>query len=104
MAIRPVDMQVLLPRALEAGRVNAQDGARAENQNNAFAQQFQKNVNQDGQRVVSTPETSEANVNKDGRSGDKYQRQNKKKKEDENKKAQNRPQNQGRGSSVDYKV
>ena len=105
MSIRPVDMQVLLPRAVEVARMAQQDGNRAENQNSQFADQFQKTVNQESKQVVNASQAHEANINKDGRSGDKYQQNRKRKETEKEEEAKTKVKNQAQGRGlVDYRV
>ena len=66
MAIRPVDMQVMIHRASEVNRVTNNDGSRAENQNTQFANQFQKAVQQDSKQVVNSSQAEHADIEKDG--------------------------------------
>ena len=74
MAIRPVDMQVMIHRMAEINRATNNDGSRAENQNQAFAQSLQKAVEQDGRQVVNANQTEKSDVDKDGRKGDRGRR------------------------------
>jgi len=96
MSLRPVDMQIILPRAQEIARISNQDGVRSETQNNQFAQQFQKVVSQEGQTVSSTHETAhQASVDKDGRNGDTYQGRNKKRNSGDEREENNRNNKNG---------
>jgi len=107
MAIRPIDMQVMLPRMGEVGRIAQEQRGQAENLNNQFAHQLQKTVNQEGKQVVSAPQTHEADVEKDGRSGDKYQQNRRKRRngaDDKNDaQTQTAKANTARGV-VDYRI
>lgn len=67
MAIRPVDMQVMMPRMMETSRVNAHENARPMAESQQFAQQMQKNVVQEQQRVISAHRPEGQKVDKDGR-------------------------------------
>jgi len=53
MGIRPVDMQIVMPKSAEAGKVG-QDSARPDLQAQQFAQQLQKQVQVDQQHVMHT--------------------------------------------------
>ena len=64
--LRPVDAQVMLHRMPEVNRVTNNDGSRAENQNQAFAQSLQKAVEQEGKQVVQSNQTEKKDVDKEG--------------------------------------
>ncbi|MDR2167780.1 MAG: hypothetical protein LBE35_08045 [Clostridiales bacterium] len=96
MAIRPVDMQVMLQRAPEVNRLTNNDGSRAETQQNQFAQHFQRVRDAEQKQVVQTTEAEGRNIDPDGSAGKEKQQRGRKKtnneKDDEEKKS-----NVGRG-------
>ncbi len=63
MSIRPVDLQVMIPRTAELNRVQTNEGRPEAVQH--FAQQFQKEVVHSQSSVVSANNSEE--VSKDGR-------------------------------------
>jgi len=67
MDIRPVDMQVMVQRAAMLNRATNNDGSRAETQNTQFANEFARATEQEQKAVVQTPESENAELNKDGR-------------------------------------
>jgi len=66
MSIRPVDLQVMLPRSAEVNRINNNENNRPEAQQQQFAQMLQKKTEQDQQQVVSTFKADKNAVDKDG--------------------------------------
>ena len=67
MAIRPVDMQVMLQRAPEVNRLTNNDGSRAETQNSQFANEFQRAAEQEQKQVIQTQNAEGRDVDKDGK-------------------------------------
>ena len=65
--IRPVDMQLAVPRTQELTQNNAQ--GRPELQQQQFAQQLNKRVEQENQTVNQTNKSEGQNVDKDGSNG-----------------------------------
>jgi len=59
-------MQVMLQRAPEVNRVTNNDGSRAENQNQAFAQSLQDAVDKEARQVVNSNQAQKSDVDKDG--------------------------------------
>lgn len=60
-------MQVMVQRTAMLNRVTNNDGSRAEIQNNQFANEFAKAAEQEQKSVTQTPQTEDAELNKDGR-------------------------------------
>lgn len=75
MAIRPVDMQSVMPRTLEASRANAIENIRPAEEQQQFAEKMQKNVTLEQQSVIQTNKSEGQTVDKDGRNagGNQYQ-------------------------------
>ena len=72
MAIRPIDVQIMVHRASEVGRLNNNDPQAAKAQAGQFAQEFKKEVQNIGQQVNNPNSAEKAEVDKDGRQGAAY--------------------------------
>lgn len=81
MSIRPVDLQVILPKSPEISQIHNNINNRPENQQQVFAQHLQKQVEHNQQQVLQTNKSEKQNVDKDG--SNKNKQQAKKKDEDE---------------------
>ena len=76
MSIRPVDMQILLPKSTE---VNNPNNSKSEIQQHHFTQHMNKQIEHANQSVIQTSESDHKNnINKDGRNKEE-QSKNKKK-------------------------
>lgn len=64
MSIRPVDMQIMMPRSVEVQKTNQNETMRPQAQHQQFAQQVQKNVEIERQTVM---QSNKAEVDKDGK-------------------------------------
>ncbi|MCL2702283.1 MAG: hypothetical protein FWE91_01575 [Defluviitaleaceae bacterium] len=86
MSIRPIDMQLVMPKAMETSRTAAAENARPANEQQQFAQQLQRNTVQEQQSVIRSNRTEGQNVDKDGRgnSGGGNSRRRKRQHGDEN--------------------
>jgi len=80
MSIRPVDMQVLLPRSSEVNRITNNDNKGPESQQQQFAQMLTKQAEQAQQQVVSAMRSENPNVDKDGSNKDGREERARKKK------------------------
>ena len=69
MAIRPIDMQVLIPRSTEILKQDAAASTRAGADQQFFASVLQKNDELNATRVLRNENVEQNNVDKDGRSG-----------------------------------
>ena len=78
MSIRPVDLQVLIPRSAEVNKTESPESRRPEVMNQLFANTLQKRVEQDQQQVLQTYRPEQDAVDKDG-SNKNNQEKNKKK-------------------------
>jgi len=67
MSIRPVDTQLVMPRAMESSRTAAAESTRPFSEQNQFAQQLQKNINHEQQSVNLMNKSEGQNVDKDGK-------------------------------------
>jgi hypothetical protein len=85
MAIRPVDMQVMLQKAPEVNRLTNNDGSRAETQQNQFSQHFQRLRDAEQSQVVHTHESEGRNIDPDGSAGKEKQQKGKKRQGDKQK-------------------
>ena len=66
MAIRPIDVQIMVHRASEVSRHNT-DPQAAKAQASQFAQEFKKEVQNQSQQVNNPNSAEKAEVDKDGR-------------------------------------
>lgn len=73
MSIRPVDLQVMLPRSTEVGKIQNNINNRPENQQQLFAQHLQRQVEHDQQHVIQTNKSEKQTVDKDGSNKNKQQ-------------------------------
>ena len=77
MSIRPVDMQVLLPKSTE---VSSQNNHRPETQQQQFTEHMNKQLEHANRSVIQTSKSDEKNnINKDGRNKDEQSSKDKKK-------------------------
>jgi len=87
MSIRPVDMQVLLPRSSEVNRITNNDNKGSEAQQQQFAQMLTKQAEHEQQQIISAfrsenPTVDKDGSNKNGREGNKKKKGNQKEEED----------------------
>ncbi|HOQ16481.1 MAG TPA: hypothetical protein PLL17_08080 [Defluviitaleaceae bacterium] len=85
MSIRPVDMQVIIPKTTEISKQNQEQTYKGEIQQQEFAQQMEKKIMQHQQQVVNTNK-SEYAVNDEGRNKNQNQGNQAKKKKNKNEK------------------
>ena len=97
MAIRPVDMQVMLQRAPAINHLTNNDGSRAETQQSQFANQFQRVRDAEQSQVVQTQEGEEGTLDPDGSAGKEKQQKGKKRQTSGQKENDKKVQHQGRG-------
>lgn len=90
MPIRPVDMQVMLPKSVEVQKANQNDATRPQVQHQQFAQQIQKNVEHERQTIIQANKPEGGKVDKDGRGpgGDNPHNRRKQNKDEKGKDAQ----------------
>ena len=67
MAIRPVDLQVMVQKAGETTRINQHDNARPEVAQQLFAEQLEKQARHESQFVQESQKPEQETVDKDGR-------------------------------------
>ena len=83
MAIRPVDMQVVMPRASEVIKTDANLAIRPDVKSQETAELVQKQVQAAQQQILRKNEAQKNSINKDRESGQGQQGQKKKKDEEE---------------------
>ena len=66
MAIRPVDLQIMVQKAGETTRINQQDASRQEVAQQMFAEQLEKQARHQTQFVQDTNKSEQDNIDKDG--------------------------------------
>lgn len=91
MSIRPVDLQVMLPKSSEVAQIHNNISNRPESQQQLFAQHLQKQVEHNQQQVLQTNKSERQNVDKDG--SNKNKQPAKKKNEDDSKDKGNKNKN-----------
>jgi len=74
MAIRPADLQLLIPRSAEVNKTEHVDARRPEVMHQQFAATLQRKVEQDQQQVLQTYRPEQDNVDKDGSNKNKQER------------------------------
>jgi hypothetical protein len=67
VAIKPVDMQALMPRTAETARTTANENNRPIAEQHKFMEQNQKDVYNEQRSVVQSNKTEGSTVDKDGR-------------------------------------
>ena len=72
MAIRPIDVQLMVHRTNETPRLNNSDPQTASANANQFAQEFKKEVQNQTQQVNDPNSAEKGEVDKDGRRGSAY--------------------------------
>ena len=72
MAIRPIDVQIMVHKASEVARLNNNNPQTNQAQASQFAQDFKKEVENLGQQVNNPNGAEKAEVDKDGRQGSAY--------------------------------
>ncbi|NLJ87195.1 MAG: hypothetical protein GX327_00185 [Epulopiscium sp.] len=97
MSIRPVDMQVIIPKTSEVSKHNHEQTHKGEIQQQEFAQQMEKQITQN-QQQVSNPNKPEYAVNDEGRNKNQQQSNQSKKKKD--KKEKDKKSNMSDGNSI----
>lgn len=65
MSIRPIDLQVLIPRATEVGKAQQVADQQSINQQQQFAEQWQKISDSRQQKVQNTPKSEGGKVHRD---------------------------------------
>ena len=82
MAIRPIDVQIMVHKASEVSRLNNNNPQTNQAQASQFAQDFKKEVENSGQQVNNPNSAEKAEVDKDGRQGAEYSNKRDSKKKD----------------------
>jgi len=77
MSIRPVDLQVLLPRSAEVSRIANNENGRPEAQQQQFAQALQKQAAHEQRQVVQAAKSDKQPIDKDGPNRGKQQKKDK---------------------------
>ncbi len=88
MSIRPVDMQVIVPKTSEIAHLRQIEEAKHGLNQHQFADQMEKGVQRETQTVIQTHKTEKEMINKDGRnnSGSNSKKKDAKKNKDDKKK------------------
>ena len=74
MSIRPVDLQVLIPRSAEINRADQSEARRPDTLHQMFSETLQKKVEHDLNQVLNTNKTEQDGVDKDGSNKNKHER------------------------------
>lgn len=83
MAIRPVDMQVVMPRATEVIKADANLAIRQDVKSQETLEVVQKQVQSAQQQILRKNESQKSSINKDGRQGNDQSGNKKNKKNNE---------------------
>jgi len=102
MAIRPVDLQLLVHKTTEANRMEQGEGRRPEFAHQQFSQIIEKKTEEEMHQVMQSMKAEQEAVDKDGSNKNK-QEKNKKNKRGANEKA-DRPKQRSGGSMFDISV
>ncbi len=104
MSIRPIDLQVTIPKSAELNKSNLNDNNRPDLQQRHFSEQFQKQIDLNQQSVIKS-EKSEKNAIKDEERRKNKQGNKKESKKDENKDLDDKKkQPTARTSGLDIKI
>lgn len=101
MSIRPIDMQVIIPKTSEVSSQHHGEAHRGEVEQQQFVQQMERQITQN-QQQVQNPNKPEYLVNKDSRSKNEYQK-NKSKKQN-HKKKQEKKEGLSNSSRIDIRI
>ncbi|NLK20789.1 MAG: hypothetical protein GX308_01610 [Epulopiscium sp.] len=99
--IRPIDMQVIIPKTSEISRQHHGEAQKGEVEQHQFAQQMEKQVYQNQQQVVSSNKP-ESTVNQDGRNKSQYQKNHSKKQKNKNQK--DKKEDSTKSSIIDIRI
>ncbi|MDR3091347.1 MAG: hypothetical protein LBU36_03990 [Clostridiales bacterium] len=69
MAIRPVDLQLLVQQTQEIQKHQPDNGARQNSQNLQFTDMLQKQVQQEQETILQSDKSEKNDVDKDGKNG-----------------------------------
>lgn len=100
--IRPVDMQVLIPKTNEVARTEQVQAQKHLSEQMQFAQQMEKQIDFNSQHVIETGKSENTVISKDG--GKKNTGKQDKKKRDKKKKDDENDANKSATSIFDIKV
>lgn len=79
MSIRPVDLQVSLPKSLEITKADNNLSQRPDAQQQEFSELFQRKTEQANKQVIESNETEKSNIDKDGKNNSNEKERKKKK-------------------------
>ena len=82
MSIRPVDLQVILPHATDAGKVQANQNTQSNTMQQVFAEKLQKEAQLKQNQVQESPKGEFGKVNRDKEKEDSHSKKQKKEKEE----------------------
>lgn len=82
MAIRPVDLQLLVQKTTEINRMDQGEARRPEVQHQQFSQVMQKQTEQETHQVLQTNKSEQDGIDKDGSNQNQYERRKKNKNKD----------------------
>ena len=74
MALRPIDLQMMIPRSTEVAKTEHVDARRPDVMHQQFAATLQRKVEQDQQQVLTANKTEQDGVDKDGSNKNKQER------------------------------
>jgi hypothetical protein len=77
MSIRPVDLQILMQRAVEINKTEQGEGRRPEVAHQQFSQIIQKQTEEESHQVLRTNKSEHEPIDKDGKGGNQYERRKK---------------------------
>ncbi|NLM13140.1 MAG: hypothetical protein GX209_05300 [Epulopiscium sp.] len=102
MSIRPLDMQVIIPKTPEVSQQYQDQSHRGIMEQQQFAQHMEKQISQNKEKVQSSNKPEYA-VNKDSQSKNQYKKNNSKKKKKE-KNQNNKEEISDRSSIIDIRI
>jgi len=102
MSIRPLDMQVIIPKAPEVSQQYPDQSHRVITEQQQFAQQMEKQISQNKEKVQSSNKPEYA-VNKDSQNKNQYQKNSAKKKKQEKNKS-NKDDKSDHSSIIDIRI
>lgn len=96
MSIRPIDMQIMIPKATEIGNAQQLELQRPTNEQLQFQEQLQKNLTQNQQQVIKSEKADKALI----RERDKNKKENPKENSKQNKKDHSKSDDENNNSKT----
>jgi hypothetical protein len=103
MSIRPVDLQLMMPKSVEPTR-SAQNEARPDTQTQHFAAALQQRTEQNMHKATDVKQSDKREVDKDGSNKQQFERRKREQKRREAEKEKEKANIKREGSIIDFYV